>query len=192
MKRPSTIDSLPEEIQRAIGQLRLSGWTIDQIREHLLELYDRAPSRSALGRHVKGMEKIAERMRMARVMAQALGREVGDAKVSEVAQMNIEMMHGIILELFMRHADGDDAGIDASGKAALAGDPEGIQFLAKSIDHLARASKSNVEFIAAAEKRAEERARAAAVEAVEVVAKRRGITADLLGEIKRGIFGVGA
>jgi hypothetical protein len=191
MTRPSSIDQLPEDIRSTIGKLRQNGWTIDQIREHLVELYDRAPSRSALGRHIKGMDKIAERMRMSRMMAEQLGRTVGDAKVSEVAQMNVELLNGAILELFMSHADGDLEGIDESGKAALAGNPKGIEAIAKAMDHLARASKSNIEFVAAAEKRAEERTKTAAAAAVETVAKARGITGETLNAIKQSIFGVG-
>ena len=188
--RPGTVDQLPEEIQVSIGKLRGAGWTLDQIREHLLELYDRAPSRSALGRHVKGLAKIGERMRMARLMAEQLGRTVGDAKVSEAAQMNIELMNGAILELFMRQADGDE--VNEGGSAALAGDPKGIEQLSKALDHLARASKTNLDFVVAAEKRAEDRTKRAAVAAVEKIAKSTGISAETLSAIKQGIFGVGA
>ena len=78
------------------------------------------------------------------------------------------------------------------GREALAGDPEGVMMLSKALDHLTRASRSNVEFIAAAEKRAAERARKEAASAAEVVARERGISAETLDAIKAGIFGVKA
>ncbi len=62
--------------------------------------------------------------------------------------------------------------------------------LAKALDHLARASKTNVDFVEAAEKRAAERAKKDAATAVEQVARAKGISADTLEAIKAGIFGV--
>jgi hypothetical protein len=190
MGRPSSIDKLPEEIRVEIGKLRGLGWTIDQILEHLRTLLDRAPSRSALGRHIQGLDALGERMRRSRAVAEALVRELGDAPESRAARLNIELMHSAVLDLFMKAADGED--VNEAGAAALAGDPEGTMMLAKALDHLARASKSNVEFVAAAEKRATERAKKEAATAVESIARERGISADTLEAIKAGIFGVRA
>ena len=89
MGRPSSIDQLPEEIRAEIGRLRGMGWTIDQILEKLRELLDSAPSRSALGRHIAGMDKLGERMRRSRQVAEALVRELGDAPESRAARLNI-------------------------------------------------------------------------------------------------------
>ncbi len=191
MSRPSTIDQLPEEIRSEIGRLRMQGVTIDGILAHLRQLHG-APgvSRSALGRHVKGLERIAERMRRSRQVAEAPVAEFGDAPESRTARMNIELMHNAVLDLFMRAAEGED--VAEGGREALAGDPEGVMMLSKALDHLTRASRSNVEFIAAAEKRAAERARKEAASAAEVVARERGISAETLDAIKAGIFGVKA
>ncbi len=191
MPRPSSVDRLPEETRVLIGRLRGVGWTIDQIHEHLQGLLDRAPSRSALGRHIKGLDALGERMRRSRQVAEALVRELGDAPESRAARLNIELLHSAILDLHMRAAEGDD-GSDPEGIAALAGNPEGAMMLAKALDHLARASKSNVEFLAAAEKRAAERAKKDAASAVEQVGRARGISAETLEAIKAGIFGVRA
>jgi hypothetical protein len=196
MTRPSSIDQLPEEIRSTIGKLRQNGWTIDQIREHLVELYDRAPSRSALGRHIKGMDKIGERMRMARLMAEQLGRTVGDAKVSEAAQMNIELMNGTILELFMAHAEGEMDGIDEGGRAALAGNPKGIEAIAKAMDHLARASKSNTDLVIRV-KREIEAEQQKKLDAMERAATKdgnagtqRGFDVDTLRRVRQEIYGI--
>jgi hypothetical protein len=181
---------MPEEIRSEIGRLRMQGCTIDAIVAHLQTLYGKAPSRSALGRHIQGLDKLGEKMRRSRQVAEALVAELGDAPESTAARINIELMHNVILDLFMHSADGID--VDGGGAAALAGNPEGAMMLAKALDHLTRASKTNVDFIAAAEKRATERAKKAAAVAVETVGRERGISADTLEAIKAGIFGVAA
>jgi hypothetical protein len=186
--RPSSIDQLPEEMRALIGELRGLGWTIDQIREKLSELLDQAPSRSALGRHIAGMNKMAERMRRSREVATALVRELGEMPESRTARLNIELMHGAVMDLFMRAGDGEV--VDSDGAAALAGNPEGVMMLSKALDHLSRASKTNVEFVAAAEARAATKAKTEAVKAVEAVGRERGISADTVAAIKAGIFGV--
>jgi hypothetical protein len=89
-------------------------------------------------------------------------------------------------------ATDDDRELGDGAKAALAGDPENVMFLAKSLESLARASKTNVDFIAAAEKRAVERAKREAATAVEAVGREKGISAETLNAIKAGIFGVRA
>ena len=170
MTRLSTVDQLPEPIRAEIGRLRTQGCTIDQIVAHLRTLYGSTPSRSALGRHIQGLDKLGEKMRRSRDVAAALVRELGDAPESTAARLNIELIHS----------------------AALDGNPEGVMMLAKALDHLSRASKTNVDFVAAAEKRAAERTKKEAAVAVETVAKARGISGDTLEAIKAGIFGVRA
>jgi hypothetical protein len=189
MPRPSKIDQLPAEIRAEIGRLRGDGHTIDQILAHLADMRSHvAVSRSSLGRHIKGLDKIGEKMRQSRVVAEALVRELGEAPESRTARLNIELVHGAVMDLFMRGAD--EGEMDERGKAALEGNPEGVMMLAKALDHLGRASKSNVEFLALAEKRAADKARAESAAAVEEVGRERGLTGDTVQEIKARIFGV--
>ena len=189
MPRPSSIDRLPDEVRVAIGRLRQSGHTIDEILAHLADMQS-SVSRSALGRHVKGLDAIGEKMKRSRIVAETLVRELGDAPESRAARLNIELLHSAILDLFMKSADGEE--VNRAGKAALEGNPEGTMMLAKALDHLGRASKTNVEFLAAAERRAADKAKAEAVAAVETVAKTAGLTGETLAAIKAGIFGVKA
>lgn len=192
MSRPSSIDQLPEQIRSEIGRLRTQGCTIDQILAHLRMLHGdtRAPSRSALGRHIKGLEHVAERIRRSRAVAEALVHEMGDAPESQAARMNIELLHTVVMDLFTQAADGGD--VDEGGKAALAGNPEGVMMLSRALADLARASKTNIDFIAAAEKRAVEKAKREAAAAVDTVAREKGLGADTVKAIKEGIFGVRA
>ena len=185
MARQSTVDKLPETVRAEIGRLRQNGRTIDDILAHLRTMDGIAPvSRSALGRHVQGLDRLGEKMRRSRHVAEALVRELGTAPESQAARLNIELMHTAILDLFMQADDGADANAPR--------EPGDIHDLSKALDHLARASKANVEFIAAAEKRAAERARTEAAAAVETIAKERGISGATIEAIKAGIFGVRA
>jgi hypothetical protein len=185
MARPSSIDKFPPEIREEIGRLRLEGVSIDDILAHLRAMQGGAfvPSRSALGRHVKGLEAVTERIRNSRAVAEAVVKQLGDAPESHAARMNIELLHTAVLELFAGAADEG---------SVFAPDAKSVMFLAKAMADLAGASKKNVDFIAAVEKRAAERAKTAASAAVELVARERGISADTLNAIKAGIFGVRA
>lgn len=187
--RPSSIDVLPEQIHAEIGRLRTQGCTIDQIVAHLQTMHGATVSRSAMGRHVKSLDRVAEQIRRSREVATALVRQLGDAPESETARLNIELMHSAILDLKLRVADDDDQ-VDAEGKQALLGNPEGIMMLSKAIDHLARAQKSNLDFVAQVEKRIAERTKVEAAASVEKVTKARGISAETSEAIKAAIFGV--
>ncbi len=192
MARISSIDKLPEEVRLEIGRLRQNGRTIDEILSHLRKLDGIAPvSRSALGRHLQGMEKLGERLRRSRAVAEALVRELGDAPESQAARMNIELMHTAILDLYMQ-ADNGGEGVNEEGLAAVSGQPEGVMMLAKALDHLSSASKRNVEFLQAAEKRAADRAKSEAIKVAETIGREKGISRDTLDAIKAGIFGVKA
>jgi hypothetical protein len=188
MPRPSKIDQLPPEIRAEIGRLRGRGLTIDQILDHLRTLLDRAPSRSGLGRHIHGLDKLGASMKRSRDVAEVLVRELGDAPESRAARLNIELVHSAVLDLFLKSEDGDE--VDEFGKRTLEGNPEGMMMLAKTLDHLGRASKSNADFLAAAEKRASDIATKKAAAAVDNVARERGISRDTLAAIKAEILGV--
>ena len=193
MARPSSVDQLPETVRAEIGRLRQNGRTIDEILTHLRKLDGIAPvSRSALGRHLQHMEKVGERLRRSRQVAEALVKELGDAPESQAARVNIELMHNAVLDLFMNTAGGDDDAVDEGGVAALKGNPEGVMMLAKALDHLTRASRANMDFIRQAEDRAATRAKKEAAAAVDSVARERGLTSATVDAIKAGIFGVKA
>jgi hypothetical protein len=188
MSRASSIDQLPDEIRSEIGRLRTQGVTIDRILEHLRSLYGKAPSRSALGRHVRGLDAMAEKMRRSRDVATALVRELGDAPESTAARVNIEMLHSLMLDVQMRSADGEE--IDEDAQAAQRGNPMGVMLLAKALDHLTKASRTNEDFIKATEARTEARVKKEAATRVEAVGKERGISREVMEDIKAGIFGV--
>ena len=162
MPRQSTIKKLPPEIRDTIGQLLDAGHTLDEIVAHLSTLGVDV-SRSALGRHKLTLDKVSERIRRSREIAEAMVRNFGDAPESKTARLNIELMHGIILDILSQLPDGvesADAGEDEGGvPLMLAFSPRDAMELAKGLDHLARASKQDADLLAKLKEEARAEAR---------------------------------
>ncbi|OUJ01536.1 DUF3486 family protein [Acetobacter cibinongensis] len=186
MARPSSVDQLEPEIRDEIGRLRGNGHTLDEILAALRELDVTSISRSALGRHVQSMEKVGQKLRHSRNIAEALVRQLGDAPASRSAQLNIELLHSVILDLNLA----SEEKADADGLAALKGNPEGIMLLAKAIDHLTKSSKADIDNQQQIEARVEKRLKAQAEQHVVSEAKKRGISAETVKALMEGAFGV--
>lgn len=183
---PSSVDRLPDELRDWIGRLFTQGRTLDEILLKLRELdVDQLPSRSALHRYLKRANHIAEQVRQTRTIAEVMTRNLGEADDARLGRANIELMHSILMNVAtaaMDAADGGDGKIDLT--------PQETMQLAKALDHLGKASKDDVARTIALEKRAEEKGRREAAKAVDVVAKEKGISAELTEAIKAKIFGL--
>lgn len=180
------MDRQPEEIRDEIARLRAHGHSIDEILAALRELDVTDISRSALGRHLHRSEKLAAQLVRSRTMAEALARRTGDGGASQFARANIELLHGIILDLHMAAEEGDDK----SWLKTLQGNPAGIMALAKALDHLTHASKTDAEFVKEIEAQTEARLRRQAEKAVNQVAKKQGLSAETVAALMEGAFGV--
>lgn len=190
MARPSSIDQLEPEIRDEIGRLRGNGHTLDEILAALRELDVTHISRSALGRHVQSMEKVGAKLRHSRNIAEALVRQLGGEPASRSAQLNIELLHSAVLDLFLAAQNAEEGEADGRGLAALNGNPEGIMMLAKALDHLTKSAKSDIENQKAIEERVERRLKAQAEKHVVSEAKKRGISAETARALMQGAFGV--
>tara|TARA_Y100001954_G_scaffold167695_1_gene178029 strand:+ start:9613 stop:10182 length:570 start_codon:yes stop_codon:yes gene_type:complete len=183
MPRQSTIKKLPPEIRDKIGALLDQGRTLDEIVEHLSGL-DVEVSRSALGRYKQSLDKVSERIRRSREIAEAMVRNYGDAPESKTARLNIELLHGIMLDMMSQLPDGTEAedGDDENAQSVLLTlSPRGAMEMAKAMDHLARASKQDADLIA----KLKEEARAEAAEAVDKVARKEGLSDEGRAAIRR-------
>ena len=183
---PSTIDRLPAEIRELIGDLRRKGRTIDEIKAKLDELsaeepFD-APSRSALGRHVKGLAEIAERMRHSRTIAESLVSQFGEQPDNKLQRVNLELMHGVVMQTITA------AEIDPeTGEAQpVTFKPEDAMFLARSLQSLASAQKTDADRFL----KAEERARKEAAEKAGSAAKAKGLGQETVDFITSAVLGV--
>ena len=137
-EQPSSIDRLPEEIRAQIGHLRVQGRTIDEIVDHLKGM-DVDVSRSALGRHVKSMAALRERLQNSRNIATALVGQFGDQPDNKLQRLNIELMHGIVMQTITATSEPDENGETAPITFA----PEDAMFLARALKELASAQKTD-------------------------------------------------
>lgn len=177
-RSPSSIDKLPPEIRELIGRLRDQGATIDQIKAKLDEL-DAEVSRSALGRHIKGLAEVGEQLRRSREIATALVSRFGEEPDNRVGRLNIELMHGIVMDMLTGMEEGGEPG-------TVSFDAEETMFLARSLQSLASAQKIDTDRLL---KVRVEVAKEAA-KAVETVGKAKGLTKETMDAIKHAVLGI--
>lgn len=187
MPRPSSISRLPSEIREAIGRLREKGRTLDEILAHLARM-EVGVSRSALGRHVRHLDKLGARLRQSRALAEGLGRTLGEAPGDQVARVNIELLHSFLAET-LASADDAESEHGEEARAALR-NPKGAALFAEAVERLTKASRHNQDFVERIERRATEAARRAAAGAAEEAARSAGLTAPLIETIRRAILGL--
>lgn len=186
MPRQSTIKKLPPQIRDKIGALLDQGRTLDEIVTHLSSL-DVQVSRSALGRYKQHIDKVSERIRRSREIAEAMVRNYGEAPESKTARLNIELLHGVMLDMISQLPDGAEGDGDDETPLLLSLSPRGAMEMAKAMDHLARASKQDADLIT----KLREEARAEAANAMEAVGRKEGLSDEVIAEI-RGVLGVPA
>ncbi len=174
MARRSSIDRLDPKIREQIGKLRDKGFTIDEILAKLKELSVEV-SRSALGRHCKQLEEVAGSIRQSRIVAEALAKNFGDEGENKVSQVNIELMHSLLLKM-MVSPEGESITMDS--KDAF--------FMASSLQKLVQASKQNIDNVLQIRREFAEKAAAA----LDKAGKKKGISEENLAFIKKEIFGV--
>ncbi|GAB7082297.1 DUF3486 family protein [Megalodesulfovibrio paquesii] len=186
----STVKRLPPEVRDEVHRLLESGQTLDAIVAHLRSLCSavgvEAVSRSALGRYKQHFDRIVERVRRSREIADALVRNFGQEDEHKTARANIEMMHAIVSDMLMQMGDPDDPEGGEAGGLQL--DARQAHDLAKALDHLAKARKADQDAIVRAR---EEGARAeakAASERMEASAKRAGVSDDVIRTIRRDVL----
>jgi len=182
MARVSSVKRLPPKLQALIVELHEQGVSFDEITAKVRELGGEV-SRSAVHRYAQTMEKVGERLRRSRDVADALVKRLGDAPESRTAQLNVELMHSVIFDLV---AGGEDG-------APVAFEPGDAMFLAKALESLTRAQKTAAETVFKVRQEAAKEIAAKAKEAAEragAEAKRMGMTADQADWIRAQILGV--
>jgi len=132
-------------------------------------------SRSALGRYRQHIAKVSERIRRSREVAEALVRNLGEEPESKTTRLNIELLHGAINDLMMQlPVPGEDGQLPAEGEDAEGLNPMGAMLLAKALDHLAKARKSDADLI----NKLREQMRKEAANVVDAVAQKHGASTE--------------
>lgn len=176
--RPSSIDRLDPEIKRMIGELRIEhGWTIDEILARLLEL-NQPVSRSALARHTKSIEEIGAELRHSRELAKALVDQTEGASEHRLSDLNLELMHSMVLRLVTATQDG----------GMVTFEPKDVMFLASSLSSLATTRKNDAD----RRRKDREEAKKELLAAVSKAAatKGSGLTKATVDEIYHAVLGV--
>jgi hypothetical protein len=178
MARVTKVDRLPAELKSLIGQLRQEGHTLDEIFAKLRELKpDIDISRTGLGEHLqKKVDAILDQMGKTRAIAQAVGARIDSASQTEVARLNVELLHGLFFKLVSESEDGEDVKIDA--KEAL--------LLSRALQSLTSSSKSLADMEIKIRREIAEKASKVA----ETSMKAAGISSDTVAKIRAEILGV--
>lgn len=178
MARLSKIDRLPPEVRETIGALRKLGFTIDEILAKLRELESPGAaeiSRSALGRHVKSLDAMAERVRWSRGAAEAIMARLGEDE-GRTARLNIELMHASLMDLL---AGGEDG-------VAITLDPEKAMLLSRAVRDLTTAARHDAE----REIKVRRETAAKAAKAATGAARKAGLSAEAIAAIERDVLGI--
>lgn len=189
MPARSTIKRLPPEIREQIGTLLGEGRTLDEILAHLRELGASDVSRSALGRYKKRLDRVGEKLRHSREVAEALIAKLGTGPESKALRLNVELMHGLLMDLALNANEEGEAGEDGEAKPVTL-DPQAAMWLSKALDHLSRASKTDADLVGKIREQAEAEARKAAAETAVAAARKGGLSAESADAIRREILGI--
>lgn len=177
---PSTIDRLDPEIRELIGHLRVDrGWTIDEIKLQLAKLGQGHVSRSALGRHVRGLADVSADMRESHIFAEALAKEAGTKSGSQLLDMNAQLLGANMFKLILAEKDGE--GVILSPKEA--------KEFSEALRNIALTRKTELDVIEKAEKRAAAKATKDAAEKAVTAARSKGLSKDTVEAIRFAVLG---
>jgi hypothetical protein len=180
MGRVSSVKLLTKELRELISDLHDGGVTLDQILAKLRELGVDSISRSALARYTVDIDKVGERLRRSRDMAEVLVKGLGKAPESQTAQLNLELMHSALFDLLAGGEDGEGLQLD----------PKEAAFLAGALKDLAGAQKTQADFVFKVRQETAKAVKTEVATAVDSIARQQGLTAETVMAIKAKILGV--
>jgi hypothetical protein len=174
MGTKSTIRRLPDELRKEIDRLLADGrHTIRDVTAHLQSM-GAAVSKSAVHRYSQDFERVAQDIRLAREMANAIGRELEAVPDGDSGRLVIESLQALLLRARMQISNADELDVDDFAK------------LSRAAKDLAAALKSNVD----TELSIRKRVAAEAAEAAETVATEQGLSGTTVEAIKARILGI--
>lgn len=190
MPRKSSVTAMlpPADLRDLNAMIGSGKHTLDDLVGWLSE-HGYAISRSALHRHGRKVQEVAERMRQSREVTDAVMMELGDsAAQGKQGRLLVEMARTLVFDLLMKLQadDGADAKIDTKD----------VAFLGKGLADLGRALRLDQDFemkvrdeaFKAAKAEAAKKLKTAETEATE--AGEKGLTADRVAKLRREILGM--
>lgn len=185
MARPSHISRLPPEVREGIGQRRENGQTLDEILEWLLDQGFVQVSRSSLGRYVQNEDRLFERLRRSRVMADAVIRNDVDAQPDKLARLNHNLMHTAIFDLFTALEDDDNEAIKELFK-----NPKTLEQISRALASLSSSAKTDAEYRRQVREEVEREVQAQAKKNIQANARKSGLSTETVDALMSGAFGV--
>lgn len=176
MARRSTVAALPREIVETVNALIRDGRTGDEIVAKLAELGASQISRSAVYRYKSSMEEKLRRYRDAQEVAGVWVRELTEDADDKVGRLLAEMIKTVAFQTLS--ALGEE-GADPTT-------PEDLAYLSRAIKDLTSARKASAEI----ELRIVKETVARAAREVEQVARRQGLSAEAVAELKASFLGL--
>jgi len=189
MPRQSTVRRLPPELREQIGALLDQGRTLDEIKAALDGL-GADVSRSALGRYKQRLDKVGERIRRSREVAEALVAKFG-ASESKALRLNVELVQGLLTDLALRAGEDDECSDDgAAVDKVVALSAQDAMWLSKALDHLARASKADAELVGKIREQARKELEVEVASRIDETAHAQGLTAEQARFWREKVLGV--
>jgi len=173
MARPGVIDRLPGEVRERIGQLRADGRTRDEIRAAIERDHGIRIARSTMGDWLKRFDAVHARLRHSRAAAETLIARLGDAPDHRLGRINVELAHGLLLDLLAEVGAGEQV------------DPRALKDLAEALARLAQAAKNDVE----RERTIRRECAKAAATAAESAARGEGLSDATVQRVRASILG---
>lgn len=136
----STIKRLPHDLRAAIEEQLAHGRTLTEVTAHVRGM-GADISRSAIGRHKQQLDKILERSRRSREIAEVLARTVGKNGSADLVRGGVELLHGVLVAA----TETADGGEGAAGKDGEGGSVKNAMMLAIAFEKLSRAAKTGAE-----------------------------------------------
>lgn len=177
MPRPSVIDSLPAEVRGRIDAFlrhRDSPITVDQFVTFLRDDLGLDVARSTAGRHMQKWEHAARRVRRVREFAESMSLDLEGGKEDKILRSLAETVAELAMTMMDRVAEDEVV------------DPKDLANLGRMVKDLSQGLRHGAE--RELRLRAEMAKKAEA--AVERVAKRRGLSAEAVADLKSEFLGM--
>lgn len=197
MGRQSAIDRLPPEIRDALNAwLRDPAITqaeaVERTADLVAELNERlpeedqlsAPSKSSVNRYSQRMERVGERLRQSREVAQMWIDKLGAKPQGQLGNLVTEMLRSLAFELAMKLSEAE---LD---EESLPGVIEMCRELSLTATRLEKATSENVKREAEIRKQEREKAAEEAAQTVERSLATQGMSREGIDAIKRDILGI--
>lgn len=177
----SSFDRLPAEVRAEFDRILADpAFTLDEFVEYAHQA-GHPVSRSAAGRRAQRLDVVVDRLRRSREMAEGMFDRVGEGKENRLVQANIDLLHTALFELQTAAEDGDEAVA-----------PTQVLQIAKTLDHLAKASKTNADMILRLRREvaAEAAKKIDAATKSAAAAGEKGLSKERIDQLRRDLAGM--